>query len=183
MPAFPFGLGMLLSVLLGSVLLATALAVRACRQLVLSLRERAERAEADQQRRADEIRRIERTRIAREMHDVLGHRISLLGMHAGTLAFRPDAPTAEVARSAEVIRASARQAMADLREVVGVLRAEEDGAQRSPPRPQPSLADVPALLADAGRRATASTPPTCRRTCPPSRTRWAGPRSGCCRRA
>ena len=81
--------------------------VRARRQLVLSLRERAERAEAEQQLRVSQARHLERTRIAREMHDVLAHRISLLSLHAGALEFRPDAPPAEVARAAGVIRASA----------------------------------------------------------------------------
>ena len=46
----------------------------------------------------------ERARIAREMHDVLAHRISLLSMHAGSLEFRPDAPPEEIARAAGVIR-------------------------------------------------------------------------------
>ncbi len=74
--------------------------VRARRQLVLSLRERAERAEAEQQLRVEQARQHERARIAREMHDVLAHRISLLSMHAGALEFRPDAPPEEIARAA-----------------------------------------------------------------------------------
>ena len=61
------------------------------------------------------------------MHDVLAHRISLLSLHAGALEFRPDAPPEEVARAAAVIRASAHQALEDLRAVIGVLR---DGAGR-----------------------------------------------------
>src|SRR5918911_197025 len=66
---------------------ATALGmfVRARRMLVASLRERAVRAEADQRLHADRARMAERTRIAREMHDVLAHRISLLALHAGGL--------------------------------------------------------------------------------------------------
>ena len=52
--------------------------VRARRQLVHSLRERAERAEAEQQLHVERARQQERARIAREMHDVLAHRISLL---------------------------------------------------------------------------------------------------------
>ena len=74
--------------------------VRARRQLVQSLRERAERAEAEQQLRVEQARHAERARIAREMHDVLAHRISLLSLHAGALEFRPDAPPEEVARAA-----------------------------------------------------------------------------------
>src|SRR5690606_11635246 len=60
-------------------------------QLLQSLHERAVRAEAEQQLRAEQARHLERQRIAREMHDVLAHRISLVSMHAGGLEFRPDA--------------------------------------------------------------------------------------------
>ena len=97
---------------------------------MLSLRDRAERAEAEQQLRVAQARPHERARIAREMHDVLAHRISLLRLHAGALEFRPDAPPEEIARAAGVIRASAHQALEDLREVIGVLR-ERAGRRRS----------------------------------------------------
>ncbi len=69
-------------------------------------RERAGRAEAVEQLRVEQIRYAERTRIAREMHDVLAHRISLLSLHAGVLEFRPDAPPEEVARAARDLRRS-----------------------------------------------------------------------------
>ena len=121
--------------------------VRARRQLVHSLRERAERAEAERQEHAERARLQERARIAREMHDVLAHRISLLSMHAGALEFRPGATPDEVARAAGVIRASAHQALEDLREVIGVLREAPDGA--TPERPQPTLADLPALVEES----------------------------------
>jgi signal transduction histidine kinase len=119
--------------------------VRARRQLVVSLRDRAERAEAEQQLRVEQARQAERARIAREMHDVLAHRISLLSLHAGALEFRPDAPPEEVARAAGVIRASAHQALEDLRAVIGVLR-DGPGGDGAPERPQPTLADLPALV-------------------------------------
>jgi signal transduction histidine kinase len=118
--------------------------VRARRQLVLTLRDRAERAEAEQHLRVDQARQQERSRIAREMHDVLAHRISLLSLHAGALEFRPDAPPDEVARAAGVIRSSAHEALNDLREVIGVLRESQDGD--APERPQPTLVDLPALI-------------------------------------
>ena len=124
--------------------------VRARRQLVLSLRDRALRAESEQQLRVEQARHQERARIAREMHDVLAHRISLLSVHAGALEFRPDAPPEEIAQAAGVIRASAHQALQDLREVIGVLR--DDANDGAPERPQPSLTDLPALI-DESRRA------------------------------
>jgi signal transduction histidine kinase len=85
------------------------------------------------------------------MHDVLAHRISLLSLHAGALEIRPDASADEVAGAAGVIRASAHQALQDLREVIGVLRADT-GQESDPERPQPTIADLPAL-ADESRAA------------------------------
>jgi signal transduction histidine kinase len=110
-------------------------------------RERLRRAQAEEQLRIEQIRHAERTRIAREMHDVLAHRISLLSLHAGALEFRPDAPAEEVARAAAVIRASARQALEDLRAVIGVLRDGTDG--EAPKPPQPTLAALPGLLEES----------------------------------
>ncbi|WBB72556.1 histidine kinase [Micromonospora sp. WMMD1128] len=153
-PALPPWAAVAWTALFIGVAVAWALFVRARRQLVVSLRDRAERAEAEQQLRLDQARRLERGRIAREMHDVLAHRISLLSLHAGALEFRPDAPPEEVARAAGVIRASAHAALQDLREVIGVLRTEVR-AEATPERPQPTLGDVPALVAesrDAGVR-------------------------------
>ncbi|XVV09393.1 sensor histidine kinase [Actinoplanes sp. CA-131856] len=124
--------------------------VRSRRQLVLSLRDRAERAESEQQLRVAQARSLERNRIAREMHDVLAHRISLLSLHAGALEIRPDAAPQDVATAAGVIRASAHQALQDLREVIGVLRAET--AEGAPEPPQPTLGALPAL-ADESRSA------------------------------
>jgi signal transduction histidine kinase len=100
--------------------------------------------------RLEQVRQQERARIAREMHDVLAHRISLLSLHAGALEFRPDAPPDEVARAAGVIRSSAHQALEDLRAVIGVLR--EDPDEPAPERPQPTLGDLPALI-DESRQA------------------------------
>jgi signal transduction histidine kinase len=121
--------------------------VRSRRLLVLSLRDRAERAESEQQLRVAQARALERTRIAREMHDVLAHRISLLSLHAGALEIRPDAASADVARAAGVIRASAHQALEDLRQVIGVLR--EPSAERGVERPQPTIAGLPPLVGES----------------------------------
>jgi signal transduction histidine kinase len=115
------------------------------RQLVLSLRDRAARAETEAQLRAEQAQQRARDEIAREMHDVLGHRLSLLSVHAGALEFRPDAPPEEIARAAKVIRENAHQALQDLREVIGVLRAPVGEL------PQPTLADVQQLVAESGR--------------------------------
>jgi signal transduction histidine kinase len=136
-----------IGLVLTAAVVAWGMFVRARRQLVQSLRDRADRAEAEQRLRVAQAQQLERTRIAREMHDVLAHRLSLLSMHAGALEFRPDAPPAEVARAAGVVRASARQALEDLREVIGVLRDAPDGPSST--HPQPTLADLPALLEES----------------------------------
>jgi signal transduction histidine kinase len=117
--------------------LGFGLFIRARRQLVRSLHEQADRS-------AEEARAAERRRIAREMHDVLAHRLSLLSVHAGALEFNADAPAEEVAEAAGVIRESARSALEDLRSVIGVLR--EDAGESVTEPPQPTLADLPTLV-------------------------------------
>ncbi|MCP9947596.1 histidine kinase dimerization/phosphoacceptor domain-containing protein [Actinomadura madurae] len=120
---------------------------RARRELLESLRERARRAEAEQGRRVAEARMMERTRIAREMHDVLAHRLSLLATYAGALEYRPDAPPEKLSHAAGVVRAGVHQALDELREVILLLRA--DDAAEEEDRPQPVLADVPRLVEES----------------------------------
>jgi signal transduction histidine kinase len=116
------------------------------RELVWTLRHRAERAEAEQELRVAQARVNERARIAREMHDVLAHRISQVSMHAGALAFREDLTPEQVHASATVIRDKAHEALTDLRGVLGVLR----GADGEPAlAPQPTYADLDELIAEA----------------------------------
>jgi signal transduction histidine kinase len=128
--------------------------IRSQRELLLALRERTRQAEAERDLRVDQARAQERTRIAREMHDVLAHRLSLLSLHAGALEVRPDAPPEQMARAAAVVRASAHQALEDLRQVIDVLRAAEpaDGEKQ---RPQPTLRDVAALVEESRDAGTA----------------------------
>ena len=121
--------------------------IRARRQLLLSLRERALRAEADQELHQERARIAERTRIAREMHDVLAHRISLLALHAGGLEVRPDLPPEQIQETASLMRGTARQALEELRSVIGVLREDAD-QEPAPSAPQPTLRDVPRLVAE-----------------------------------
>ncbi|MFE3147976.1 sensor histidine kinase [Streptomyces sp. NPDC059218] len=142
-PGTSFVEATIIGALLPLLVLSWGMAVRSRRQLVVTLRERAQRAEAEAGLRAEQAQRLAREAIAREMHDVLAHRLTLLSVHAGALEFRPDAPTAEVARAAGVIRDSAHEALQDLREIIGVLRSpgESDGD-----RPQPTLATLDSLV-------------------------------------
>jgi signal transduction histidine kinase len=133
------------------VLVAWGMVVGGRRQIVQSLRERAERAEAEQRLRAEQARHAERARIAREMHDVLAHRISLIALQAGGLEVRPDLPAGEVKESAQLIRSTARHALEELRDVIGVLRDDPAGAgpAEAPNAPQPTLRDIPKLVEDS----------------------------------
>ncbi|HZG92079.1 MAG TPA: histidine kinase [Pseudonocardia sp.] len=138
-----FGWWVLLVVVAHAGLLGWGAYARSRAELLASLRERARRAEADQERRVAAARAAERTRIAREMHDVLAHRLSLVAATAGAIEFRPDAPPERLAAAAGVLRSSAHAALDELREVIGVLRSGpvED-------RPQPTTADIPRLVAE-----------------------------------
>ncbi|MBX3284751.1 MAG: sensor histidine kinase [Actinobacteria bacterium] len=130
--------------------IAWGMFVRARRELLASLRERARRAEADQALRAERARLDERTRIAREMHDVLAHRISLVALHAGALEVARDLPPDQVRESAALLRSTAHQALEELRDVIGVLR-EEPGEGSASTVPQPTLADIPRLVEETRR--------------------------------
>jgi signal transduction histidine kinase len=133
-----FAFGLLITV----VVLGWGLFARTQRDLLRSSHERAQQLEAEQRAHVEQAREAERRRIAGEMHDVLAHRLSLLSVHAGALEFHPDAPPEEIAEAAGVIRATAHDALRDLREVIGVLRTGDGGINP----PQPTLAELPALI-------------------------------------
>jgi len=142
----------LFSVALLAGTVATGIAVRSRRELVASLRDRATRAEEAARFRADQVRALERERIAREMHDVLAHRISLVSLYAGALEVRPDLSATQVAAAAGTIRASAHAALEELREILGMLRSDTDDAPEL--RPQPSLTNLDELVEQCRRAGT-----------------------------
>jgi signal transduction histidine kinase len=143
----PYAIQLILGLLITGFVVGWGLFVRVQRELVLSLRERAGRLDAEQRLRVEQAREAERLRIAREMHDVLAHRVSLLSLHAGALEFHPDASAQDVAQAAAVIRASAHAALEELRDVIGVLREGSPGSAPEPP--QPTLAEIPALIEES----------------------------------
>lgn len=142
-PEAPFLVMFLLSVAMQAALTGWGISVHHRRQLLASFRDRAVHAEGEARLRAEQAQHQVRESIAREIHDVLGHRLSMLSVHAGALEFRPDASEDEVRRSAKVIRESAHQALQDLREVIGVLRAPVGEL------PQPTMADLRLLVEEA----------------------------------
>lgn len=127
-----------------ALLIAAGMLLRSQRLLVESLRERAQQAEVTQKLQVEEARHHEREELAREMHDVLAHRISLLAVYAGAMEVRRDVPDEET-QAAAVIRQAAYDALEDLRQVLGVLRS--DGTDGN--RPQPTLDDIQTLVEDA----------------------------------
>jgi signal transduction histidine kinase len=147
-PHVPYTASVVIATLGTAAALGWGRLVRARRQLLISLAERARRIEADRQAQIKEARRLERTRLAREMHDVLAHRISLISLHAGALEFRPDASPEEIARAAGVIRSGTHQMSDDLREIIGLLREESGDDTRTD---RAALAGLPELAEEFRR--------------------------------
>jgi signal transduction histidine kinase len=142
----PFWLMLSVNAVATAAMLGWGMYIGSRRELIWTLKNRAERAESEQDLRIAQARANERARIAREMHDVLAHRISQVSMHAGALEFREDLTPEEVRTSAAVIREKAHEALTDLRGVLGVLR-DADGELAL--APQPTYADLGHLIDEA----------------------------------
>jgi len=93
----------------------------------------------------NEARLVERERIAREMHDVVAHRISLIALHAGALAHHMRSDEGEAGDLARAIQSNAQSSLDELRTMLARLR----GSTAPPEPPQPTLSGLDALLADA----------------------------------
>jgi signal transduction histidine kinase len=117
------------------------------RELLWTLRRRAQRAEDERDLRVAQARVTERTRIAREMHDVLAHRITQVSMQAGALGFRDDLAADRLREGLAHIQNQANEALHELRGILGVLR--EDGTGQPAAQPQPTYGDVARLVAEA----------------------------------
>ncbi len=112
------------------------------RELISRMRERAERAEREQDLRVMRARSEERTQVARDMHDVVTHRVSLMVLHATALEAAHGRDATTLARQ---IGAIGREALDELRSLVEVLRTDGD----APLAPQPGLADLADLVAQS----------------------------------
>ncbi|MFC9433754.1 sensor histidine kinase [Nocardia sp. NPDC057030] len=141
----PIWLQLALLVSTAGVAVATGVAIDARRAEMRSLRDRADSAEREQAARAAQAQATERNRIAREMHDVLAHRISLVAMQAGVLDHREDLSAVDKRTLTRGIADGSRQALEELRDVLGVLRADPD----RPEPPQPTLDRISDLVAEA----------------------------------
>lgn len=92
-----------------------------------------------------EAREVERDRIARELHDVVAHAVSLMVVEAGAERLRLGDGAPQTSAVLDRVENTGRRALTDLRSMLGLLR--EVGRERDPLAPQPQLSDLPALVA------------------------------------
>lgn len=109
------------------------------RDLHQSLRREAEAARSERHAAEERARTEERNRIAREFHDELGHRLSLIALHAGAMEYREDMDRAQVREGAGVIRQSAHRAMIEVRSTLDLLR--ETPAEHGEPHSSTTTAE------------------------------------------
>ncbi|MFE7355994.1 sensor histidine kinase [Streptomyces sp. NPDC057543] len=124
--------------------LALGLMVRIRRAQLAGLRERAARLEIERDQRSKLATATERTRVAREMHDIVGHNLSVIITLADAGAYATDIAPERGKEALQLIGDTGRQALGELRRVLGVLREAADGPELSP---QPGIADIEALCA------------------------------------
>lgn len=148
--ADPWWLLPLSAVLVMAIPTLLGMYVGARRQSRQVLEERAEQVLREQDSRLEAARLSERHRIARDMHDALAHRLSLLSLHAGVLEYRTDLSPEEARVTAGVVRENARLASSDLRDVLGVLRDPKVDHESTMVRPDPSVFDAITLLLQEG---------------------------------
>nr|WP_052477657.1 histidine kinase [Kibdelosporangium sp. MJ126-NF4]CEL13148.1 two-component sensor kinase [Kibdelosporangium sp. MJ126-NF4]CTQ98836.1 two-component sensor kinase [Kibdelosporangium sp. MJ126-NF4] len=116
------------------------------RRLVVVMADQIARLRTERELRAEHARMAERARIAAEMHDILGHRLSVLALHTGALQRRATTLPAQVADRIALLRSTSTRALDDLRELLGALRnPTESGAAVVPP----GASELPALIEEA----------------------------------
>lgn len=137
---------LLYALLYAATPIALGALVRTRRDLSARVAELSAARAAERLRDEQDVLRRERTRLSREMHDVVSHQVSLIAVQAGALQVSSSDPAARTA--AGVIRSLAVRTLDELRQMVGVLRA--DGAPTGGDKPQPTLDDLPRLISDSG---------------------------------
>ncbi len=138
-------LGFEAALLCGSVLLAWALgdSIRWRRDYYQALEERATRLERELEALAQVAAAAERARIAREMHDVVAHNVSVMVVQADGAAYALDHSPAQAREAIGAISRTGRQALAEMRRLLGVLRAVQSPAELGP---MPGIDDIDDLL-------------------------------------
>jgi signal transduction histidine kinase len=120
--------------------------MRRRRERLEHLAERAERAERERELLAHQQVHLERTRIARELHDVVAHNVSAMVIQAGAARRQMKAHPDQAEQALLSIESAGRQAMIEMRRILGVLRSDAPDAELAP---QPCLAAIGALVADS----------------------------------
>ncbi|MFG1942413.1 sensor histidine kinase [Nonomuraea sp. NPDC048826] len=137
----------------GSILVVTVwlagLYASTRRRYLEGLEERARRAEQERDQRARMAAAAERTRIARELHDVVAHHVSVMVVQADGAGYAIDSDPEQARLAMRTISRTGREALAEMRRLVGVLR-EEEGAGDTDYTPQPGLAQLEDLVRGAG---------------------------------
>lgn len=121
---------------------ALGFAIRIRRAQLAALRDRAQRLEIERDQRSKLAAAAERTRVAREMHDIIGHSLSVIISLADGGAYAVGSNPQRGREALELIGDTSRQALAELRRVLGVLRNETEAAEL---HPQPGVAEISAL--------------------------------------
>lgn len=121
--------------------------VRSRRVRLAEAADRLAAAEAQQEREAARRVAEERLHIAREVHDIVGHSVSAIAVHAGLAADVLDDHPDRARESLHVVRSAARDAMAELKATVSLLRADAPGDPRAP---RHGLAELDALVRRPG---------------------------------
>ena len=140
-------LAALYALLAAAAPIALGMLVTTRRELAVRLDELTRGQERERRLLAQSVLSTERARLAREMHDVVSHQVSLISIQAGALQVRANDPDASK-ETARTIRGLAVKTLEELRQMVGVLRAAGGDAQLL--TPQPTLADLPRLVAESG---------------------------------
>jgi signal transduction histidine kinase len=135
---------------IGSHLMSTAVAVligvtvRTRRNYTAALEDRARRLETERDQQAQLATAAERARIAREMHDIIGHNLSVITGLADGGRYAATKSPERAAQALDAIATTSRQALTELRRLLDVLREEE--RQQADLTPQPGLTDLDQLL-------------------------------------
>ena len=135
--------------------LALGLLVRTRRELSTRIAEVEQAREHERERTAQQVLAGERAQLAREMHDVVSHQVSLIAVQAGALQMAN--PDPDTRRAARTIRELSVTTLDELRQMVSVLRA--DGGRSTELFPQPGLRDLEHLTAASGITTTMSIDP------------------------
>ncbi|MDO5744210.1 MAG: histidine kinase [Micrococcaceae bacterium] len=119
------------------------------RQLAESHRRQLHAVQGERDAQIQAAKADERTRLAREMHDVLAHRLSLVALHSGALEYRNDLSPEQTKTTAGIIRENSHLALGELREVLGMLRDPHTLFADELARPQPALGELESILSDS----------------------------------